>query len=104
MNKKLIHIISTNRADFGLLNNLIQELKSNNKFNTKFIVTGNHLQKKFANSFKEISNLKTKIDYKIRVNENYHKNTRTENNLCKYISKLPIIVSKIGFSPFVLHS
>ena len=52
MSKKLIHIISSNRADFGLLNNLIQELQLNNKFKTKFIVTGNHLQKKFANSIK----------------------------------------------------
>ena len=94
MSKKLIHIISSNRADFGLLNNLIQELQLNNKFKTKFIVTGNHLQKKFANSIKEISNLKTKIDYKIRINENYHKNARSENNLSKYINKFSDFFNK----------
>ena len=50
MKKNKIHIISTNRADFGLIKNLILELKKNKKFITKFIISGDHIQNNISDS------------------------------------------------------
>ena len=94
MNKNLIYIISTNRADFGLLKNLIVELRNNKKFKTKFIVSGNHLQNKISDSINEINNLKLKIDYKVTIKEYRHSKSRTELNLIKYINSFSIFFRK----------
>ncbi len=94
MKKNKIHIISTNRADFGLLSNLINKLKLNKKFLTKFVLTGSHLHKKFGSSINEINDLKIKIDYLIRINEDFNKNASTEQNICKYINKFSIFFNK----------
>ena len=49
-----VFLLTSTRADFGLLSNLIFEIKKNKKFNLKVIVTGSHLSKKHGLSFKEI--------------------------------------------------
>ena len=49
-----IFIITSTRADFGLLKNLIIGLKKNKKFKTKLIVTGSHFYSKVGNTFNEI--------------------------------------------------
>ncbi len=58
-----IGIITTTRADFGLLKNLIIELKKDKKFSTSIIVSGSHFTKEFGETFKEI------LKYKIKINE-----------------------------------
>ena len=54
-----ICIITTTRADFGLLKNLILELKKN-KFKIKIIAGGTHYLKRFGNTFREIEKFKIK--------------------------------------------
>ena len=66
-----ICIITSTRADFGLLKNLIHEIKKNKKFLLKIIASGTHFSKKFGYTFDEIKESKIKIDKKI---------------ICKFIS------------------
>jgi|688.fasta_scaffold28540_8 GDP/UDP-N,N'-diacetylbacillosamine 2-epimerase (hydrolysing) len=65
-----ICIITTTRADFGLLKNLILELKKN-KFKIKIIAGGTHYLKRFGNTFREIEKFKIKVDKKIYFNSNH---------------------------------
>ena len=59
-----ICIVTTSRSDFGLLKNLILQLKKN-YFKVKVIAGGTHYLKKFGNTFTEIEDSGIKIDKKI---------------------------------------
>ena len=59
-----ICIVTTNRSDFGLLKNLIIELKNNN-FKVKVIAGGTHFSRKFGNTYTEIEGYGIKVDRKI---------------------------------------
>ena len=59
-----IFLVTSTRADFGLLKNLIFEFKKNSYFDLKIIATGTHFSKKHGFSFSEIKNHKIEI-YKI---------------------------------------
>ena len=51
---KKILFISSSRADYGLLRNIILETKKNRKIKVFVLVTGSHLSKEFGNTIKEI--------------------------------------------------
>ena len=51
---KKILFISSSRADYGLLRNIILETKKNKKIKVFVLVTGSHLSKEFGNTIKEI--------------------------------------------------
>ena len=57
-------VVTTIRADFGLLKNLIKNLKKTN-LNTKVISAGTHSSAKFGNTFVEIQEAKIKVFKKI---------------------------------------
>jgi GDP/UDP-N,N'-diacetylbacillosamine 2-epimerase (hydrolysing) len=77
-----ICIVTTSRSDFGLLKNLILQLKKN-YFKVKVIAGGTHYLRKFGNTFNEIKHSKIKIDRKI-----YSKiNSDNEKNISYIISK-----------------
>ena len=63
---KKICFISSTRADFGILKNLILELKKNPSFNTKLIAGGSHYLSSYGNTYKEILGNNIKIDYSIK--------------------------------------
>jgi GDP/UDP-N,N'-diacetylbacillosamine 2-epimerase (hydrolysing) len=65
-----IFLVTSTRADFGLLKNLIFEFKKNSYFDLKIIVTGTHFSKKHGYSFNEIKKLKVKIYKKILISNN----------------------------------
>ena len=60
-----IFLVTSTRADFGLLKNLIIEFKKKSYFDIKIIATGTHFSKKHGLSFREIKNHKIKIYKKI---------------------------------------
>ncbi len=66
---KKIFIITGSRSEFGLLKNLIIKLKKSKDFQTKLIVTGSHLSKKFGYTYKEILKEKIKIFEKVDILE-----------------------------------
>ncbi len=67
-NPKLsIVFFSSNRADFGLLKDLILEIKKDNFFQLKFIATGSHSLEKFGKTQNEILTSSIKIDEQIEI-------------------------------------
>jgi GDP/UDP-N,N'-diacetylbacillosamine 2-epimerase (hydrolysing) len=65
-----IFLVTSTRADFGLLKNLIYEFKKSNYFDLKIIATGTHFSKKHGFSFSEIENNKVEIYKKILIRNN----------------------------------
>ena len=53
-NLKNVAIVTTSRADYSILRNLINLCKSSKKLKFKLIVSGQHMSKKYGNTFKEI--------------------------------------------------
>ena len=60
--KKKILIITSTRADYGILSNLINLIKNDKLLNLKLLVTGSHLSKDKFSSFSEITDQKIRID------------------------------------------
>ena len=46
--RRKICIVSSTRADFGILCGIIKSLQNEKKFDTKLILTGSHLEKNMA--------------------------------------------------------
>ena len=82
--------ITSSRADYGLLSNLMKLFLKEKIFKLQCIATGSHLSHKFGNSYKEILKDKIKIDH--YVNIGVEKNS-TKTNICK---SLGTAVSKIS--------
>lgn len=65
-----VGIITSSRADFGLLKNLIIKLKKDKNFKTFVIASGSHFSSKFGETKKEIIGAGIKINKKIFCNFN----------------------------------
>ena len=89
---KKILFISSSRADYGLLRNVIIETKKNKKIKVSIFVTGSHLSKKFGNTIKEIEKdgLKKNIIKKKILKKNFF-----EKDISNYISQTIISTSNI---------
>lgn len=84
-----IFLITSSRADFGLLKNLILEMNKLKKFNLKIIATGSHFSKKHGSTYKEIIHSKIKIFKKIII----------KNRASKpfdIINDMSVILKKVG--------
>ena len=68
-----LFIITGSRAEYGILKNLIRELKKDKYFKTDVIVTGMHLSKEFGFTINEILKDKIKVEKKININLNSDK-------------------------------
>ena len=81
---KKILFISSSRADYGLLRNIIFETKKNKKIKVFVLVTGSHLSKEFGSTIKEIEKdgLKKNIIKKRVLKKNFF-----EKDISKYISQ-----------------
>lgn len=67
--KKKINIlfVTSSRADYGYLKELITKTRKDRNFSTKVIVTGSHLNKNFGLTYKEIIKDRIKIFKKIKI-------------------------------------
>ena len=63
---KKICVITTTRADFGILKNLLIEIKKNSLFKLFLIAGGTHYSKLFGNTVKEINQSKLKVNHSIK--------------------------------------
>jgi GDP/UDP-N,N'-diacetylbacillosamine 2-epimerase (hydrolysing) len=86
-----IFLVTSTRADFGLLKNLIFELKKKKYIDLKIIATGTHFSKKHGFSFKEINNYKFEIYKKILLTNN----TGSPKSLLNDISVLSKNISSL---------
>ena len=60
-----ICVVTGSRAEYGLLKNLLSQLKKDRSINLQLIVTGSHLSKFYGNTYKEIQKDGFNIDKKI---------------------------------------
>jgi len=79
MNKKKICIITSTRAEYGLLSRLMKEINENSQFELQIIASGTHLIKKYGATINEIKS------------DNFHINKKID---LKLISDSPVAVSK----------
>ena len=95
-----ICIITSTRADFGLLKNLIINIRKNKKFILKVVASGTHFSEKYGYTYSEIKESKIKIDKKI-VCKFYSDNPTGISNI---LSKCVVESSKIfkAFRPDIL--
>ncbi|RPG62863.1 MAG: UDP-N-acetylglucosamine 2-epimerase (hydrolyzing) [Flavobacteriaceae bacterium TMED238] len=68
-----ISVISSSRADYGLLKNLLLKLKKDKSIKLNFYVTGAHLIENFGKTINQIKEDKIKIKKKILINFNNDK-------------------------------
>ena len=66
--KKNIAVITSSRADYGLLRNLLFSIESNDDFDLKLFVTGMHLSKRYGLTYRAILKDKINIYKKIDIN------------------------------------
>ena len=66
MNKKKICVITSSRAEYGLLYWMLKQLEASNNFKLQLIVTGMHLSQEFGLIFKQIKK-EFKVDKKIEI-------------------------------------
>ena len=81
--KKKICIITSNRAEFGQLENLMYQIKKSKKSILQLVVTGTHLEKKFGFTLKEIKKKKYKVSSLIKLKIKNNKNKEIE--ISKYL-------------------
>jgi GDP/UDP-N,N'-diacetylbacillosamine 2-epimerase (hydrolysing) len=86
-----IFLVTSSRADFGLLKNLILKLDKTSDFELKIIATGSHFSKKHGFSFQEIRSEKIKIYKKILITNN----TKSSRSLLNDMSVLSKIISSL---------
>ena len=60
-----VFLVTSTRADFGLLKNLIFKLNKDSFFDLKIIASGTHFSNKHGFSFNEIKKHKVKVYKKI---------------------------------------
>ena len=87
---KKIFVVTSNRADYGLMSNLIYLLKKEKNLGLKLIVTGSHLDKKYGYTLNEILADKINPDYIIKVplkTIDPKKNVESISNYMKSFSK-----------------
>lgn len=65
---KKVFLVTSNRSEYGIMRNLIKDLKKSKKLKLYLIVTGSHLNNFFGYTIKEIINDKNKIFKKIKIN------------------------------------
>jgi GDP/UDP-N,N'-diacetylbacillosamine 2-epimerase (hydrolysing) len=86
-----IFLVTSSRADFGLLKSLIFELNKSSNFDLKIIATGSHFSKKHGFSFNEIKNEKIRIYKKILITNN----TKSSRSLLNDMSVLSKSISSL---------
>ncbi len=68
--KQKVCVITSSRAEYSLLRDLIKRLMQDAKFDVRFVVTGTHLSKSFGHTIREIGKDKIKISKHIDISEN----------------------------------
>jgi UDP-N-acetylglucosamine 2-epimerase (non-hydrolysing)/GDP/UDP-N,N'-diacetylbacillosamine 2-epimerase (hydrolysing) len=67
LNKRKICVVTTSRADYGLLFNLLKEINVDNDLELKIVATGMHLSPEFGLSYKNILNDGFNIDKQVET-------------------------------------
>lgn len=79
---KKVAIITSTRAEFGLLMPIIKEMRKleNEQFKIELVVTGTHLSKEYGYTINEIENIGLNVDIKIEIPVNSNTPIDISNN------------------------
>lgn len=88
-----ILVVTTTRADFGLLKNLIKSLKKN-KFNCKVLASGTHFSKYYGYTSNEIKSENIKIDFKFKQEIITKNSTGISKIISQFIKQMTKILNK----------
>ncbi len=94
--RKKICIVSSTRADFGILSGIIKSLQNEKKFDTKLILTGSHLEKKYGSTIQEATKQKIKIYKKIKILSKKNDSLSLLKNSGKIINRFSIQLKKMS--------
>lgn len=97
-----ISILTSTRADFGLLKNLIHELKKNKKFSISVIASGSHYAKKYGETYKEIVKNKININEKIVFKSILDNEYGISKTFAQCVEKSTKILKKISPDLFIV--
>lgn len=95
MIKKKICIVTGSRSEFGLMANLLREIKKSKKLKFFLLVTGMHLMNEFGNTYKEIEQEGFKIFKKIKLVESISIKDYVSNSVGTGVVKFSRIFRKI---------
>ena len=70
--KKNLFIFTGSRADYGILKNLVIDLKKEKNIIAKLVVGGSHFSKKYGYSIQEIIKDRIKVSHKISLKYKIH--------------------------------
>jgi len=90
-----IFLVTSTRADFGLLKNLIFELKKKKYFDLKIIATGSHFSKKHGFSYEEIKNEKIGIYKKILITNNANSPENILNDMSILTKNISSLITRV---------
>jgi GDP/UDP-N,N'-diacetylbacillosamine 2-epimerase (hydrolysing) len=90
-----ICVVTTSRAEYGLLKNFIKKLLKNKKFKLKLIVTGAHVNNQFGNTINEISSDGFKNFYKINILKKNDSELDAIDTVATCLSKISRVLRKI---------
>ena len=93
MNKRKICVVTSTRAEYGILKPLLAEIDADSSLNLQLVVTGTHLSEKYGETYKEIEKDGFKIDAKITMNLNDDSNVA----LSLAMAQLQSDITKIFF-------
>ena len=101
---KRIAVVTSTRAEYGLLNPIIKELGvyENSDFKTDLIVSGTHLYDSFGKTINEITADGVRIDYKIKTPVKSEKAVDISGNMAEYLVKFTELFNKEKFDAVLL--
>ena len=100
--KKKICFISSSRADFGIMRNLIRSVKNQKKFVVSLVLTGSHLSKKFGFTKNEVNKYFKGKRYFIKTSDKIDKNKDILNISSKILKDINLILVKNKFDLCIL--
>lgn len=106
MKKKKINIsvFSGNRAEYGLLFPILNELKKENKFKLNLIISGAHLERNFGNTKQEIINDGFKNFSEVQIDKFNEDSGKTPLSISSCINKIVPILNKHRPNIFIVYA
>ena len=84
--KYKICVVSSSRADFGLLSPLLRALEVNENFQLQFVVTGGHLSHEHGFTIREIQATGVKVDAQVDISVDSATATGVGETLARAVS------------------
>ena len=97
-----ICIVSSTRADFGILSEVIKSLQKEKSFDTKLLLTGSHLEDKYGLTFHEALKKNFKIFKKIKILSKKNDSLSLLKNSEKILNKFSKELKKLSPNLIIL--